>query len=140
QVVLDTNVIVCFFFSKTRQSATARVFDSWFITHRLQLIVSPPIIAEYLELLERVGIEIGRIENFRLRMEAAPTVTRVNLGKRFLFSRDPDDNTLLDTAHTGSARYRVTNDRDLLEIPSKERRGFRFEIVRPAELLRLLEL
>jgi len=139
-VVLDTNVIVGFFLSKTRQSANARVFDSWLITHRLQLIVSAPIIAEYLELLERVGIEIGRIESFKLRMQAGTTVTRVNLGKRFMFSRDPDDNTLLDTAHTGRARYLVTNDRDLLEIPSKERRGFRFEIVRPAELLRLLEL
>jgi putative PIN family toxin of toxin-antitoxin system len=139
-VVLDTNVIVGFFLSKTRQSANARVFDSWLITHRLQLIVSAPIIAEYLELLERVGIEIGRIESFKLRMQAGTTVTRVNLGKRFMFSRDPDDNTLLDTAHTGRARYLVTNDRDLLEIPSKERRGFRFEIVRPAELLHLLEL
>ena len=47
---------------------------------------------------------------------------------------------MTDAAHTGRARYLVTNDRDLLEIPSKERRGFRFEIVRPAELLRLLEL
>ena len=139
-VVLDTNVIVGFFLSKTRQSANARVFDSWLITHRLQLIVSPPIIAEYLELLERVSIDIGRIESFKLRMEAASTVTRVNLGKRFMFSRDPDDNTLLDTAHTGRARYLATNDRDLLEIPPKEHRGFRFEIVRPAELLRLLEL
>jgi len=139
-VVLDTNVIVGFFLSKTRQSANARVFDSWLITHRLQLIVSPPIIAEYLELLERVGIDIGRIESFKLRMEAASTVTRVNLGKRFMFSRDPDDNTLLDTAHTGRARYLVTNDRDLLEIPAKDRRSFRFEIVRPAELLRFLEL
>ena len=118
-VVLDTNVIVGFFLSKTRQSANARVFDSWFITHRLQLIVSPPIIAEYLELLERVDINISRIESFKLRMEAASTVTRVNLGKRFMFSRDPDDNTLLDTAHTGRARYLVTNDRDLLERASR---------------------
>ena len=70
----------------------------------------------------------------------SPTVTRINLGKRFLVSRDPDDDMLLATAHTGRARYLVTNDRDLLEILSKERRGFRFEIVRPAELLRLLEL
>ncbi len=139
-VVLDTNVIVGFFLGKTRHSANARVFDSWLVTHRLQLIVSPPIITEYLELLERVAIEIGRIESFRLRVETGPTVTRINLGKRFMFSRDPDDNALLDTAYTGRARYLVTNDRDLLEIPSKERRIFRFEIVRPAELLRLLEL
>jgi putative PIN family toxin of toxin-antitoxin system len=138
-VVLDTNVVVGFFLSKTRQSANARVFDSWLIARRLQLIVSPPVVAEYLELLERVGIEFGRIQSFRKRVEAAPTVTRINLGRRFPLSRDPDDDILLATAHAGRARYLVTNDRDLLEIPAKERRGFRFEILKPARLLRLLE-
>ncbi len=139
-VVLDTNVVVGFFLSKTRLSANARVFDSWFITHRLQLIVSPSIIAEYLELLGRIGIEASRIERFQKRIEDSPTVTRINLGKRFVLSRDPDDDILLAIAHTGRARYLVTNDRDLLDIPAKERRGFRFEITRPVELLRLLEL
>ena len=135
-VVLDTNVIVGFFLSKTRQSANARVFDSWFITHRLQLIVSPPIIAEYLELLERVGIEIGRIENFRLRMEAAPTVTRVNLGKRFIFSRDPDDNLFVATAMTAGAKFLATQDRDLLVLE----KPFGITIVTPVQLVRLLRL
>ena len=78
-VVLDTNVVVGFFLSSKRRSANARVFDSWLIAHRLQLIVSPPVITEYLELLARLGIEFGRIESFRKRVEAAPTVTRVNL-------------------------------------------------------------
>ena len=63
-----------------------------------------------------------------------------SLGRRFPLSRDPEDDILLATAHAGRARYLVTNDRDLLEIPAKERRGFRFDIVKPVELLRLLEI
>jgi putative PIN family toxin of toxin-antitoxin system len=111
----------------------------WSIERRLQLIVSPPVIDEYFETLERVTDEPHLITLFRQRLQHSPTVTRVNLGRRFAVSRDPDDDILLATAHTGRARYLVTNDRDLLEIPAAERRGFRFEIVKPAQLLRLLE-
>ena len=87
-----------------------------------------------------MGADFKRIARLQARLMKSPTVTRINLGKRFLVSRDPDDDMLLATAHTGRARYLVTNDRDLLEISLKERRRFRFEIVRPAELLKLLEL
>ena len=54
-VVLDTNVIVGQLLSKTRHSANARVYDLWLVRRELQLIVSPPILEEYLELLERLG-------------------------------------------------------------------------------------
>jgi putative PIN family toxin of toxin-antitoxin system len=138
-VVLDTNVIVGFFLSKTRRSANARVFDSWLIARRLQLIVSPPLVAEYHQTLVRLGIDPSRVERFQEKIEGAPTVTRISLGKRFMLSRDPDDNVLLATAHVGRAHYLVTNDLDLLEISASQRRGFRFEIVKPADLLRSLE-
>lgn len=139
RVVLDTNVVVGFFTSKSQLSDNARVFDAWFVRRPLQLIVSSTLTAEYLELLSRIGIEPERINRFRQRLLLVPTVTRVNLGKRFVLSRDPDDDVLLATAHTGRARYLVTNDRDLLEIPAKQKREFRFEIVKPGQLLRLLE-
>ena len=111
----------------------------WSIERRLQLIVSPPLIAEYLQTLERVTDEPDLLALFRERLQRTSTVTRINLGKRFVLSRDPDDDLLLATAHTGRARYLVTNDRDLLEIPVKDRRRFRFEIVKPTHLLRMLE-
>lgn len=137
-VVLDTNVIVGFFTSRTRRSDNARVFDAWLVARRLQLIISPPLLGEYLELLDRIGIEAARVRRFRQRLQTLPTVTRVNLGKRFPVSRDPDDDALLATAHAGRALYLVTSDRDLLEIPGEARQPFRFEIVRPSELLRAL--
>jgi putative PIN family toxin of toxin-antitoxin system len=138
-VVLDTNVIISRFLNRRRLSANVRVYNLWSIERRLQLIVSPPVINEYLETIERVIDEPHLIPLFRARLQHSPTVTRINLGKRFAVSRDVDDDVLLATAHTGRARYLVTNDRDLLEIPAEKRRGFRFEIVKPVELLRLLE-
>ena len=138
-VVLDTNVIISRFLNRRRLSANVRVYNLWSIERRLQLIVSPPVINEYLETIERVIDEPHLIPLFRARLQRSPTVTRINLGKRFAVSRDVDDDVLLATAHTGRARYLVTNDRDLLEIPAERRRGFRFEIVKPVELLRLIE-
>jgi uncharacterized protein len=137
-VVLDTNVIVGQLLSRTRRSANARVFDLWLVKRELQLIVSPPLVEEYLELLARLGVAEERIARFRQRLLAARTVTRVNLGKRFPLSRDPDDDFLLATAHTGRAEYLVTNDRDLLDLTPEEGQLFRFEIVTPTDLLRAL--
>ncbi len=139
-VVFDTNVVIGQATSPARLSPNSRVYDLWLVERRLQLVVSPTLIAEYLEVLGRMGADFKRIARLQARLMKSPTVTRINLGKRFLVSRDPDDDMLLATAHTGRARYLVTNDRDLLEISLKERRRFRFEIVRPAELLKLLEL
>jgi putative PIN family toxin of toxin-antitoxin system len=137
-IVLDTNVLVAQILSKTRRSASSRVFDLWLVRRELQLVVSPPLIEEYLELLRRIRVAEERVELFHRRLLEAGTVTRVNLGKRFLLSRDPDDNMLLATAQAGRARYLVTNDRDLLDIPLEQRRPFRFDIITPYNLLRAL--
>ena len=56
-------------------------------------------------------------------------------GRRFSICRDPDDNLLLDVAQVGRARFLITNDRDLLEIPSEERGPFKFEIVFPVDFM-----
>jgi uncharacterized protein len=138
-VVFDTNVIVAQLLSKTRRSANSRVFDLWLAQRQLQLIVSPPLIEEYLELLRRIEIAEDRIARFHQRLLTAQTVTRVNPGKRFQLSRDADDDFLLATAHAGRAQYLVTNDRDLLDIPAEQRRPFRFEIITPYNLLRTLK-
>ncbi|MGB9178524.1 MAG: putative toxin-antitoxin system toxin component, PIN family, partial [Pyrinomonadaceae bacterium] len=111
-VVLDTNVIVAQLLSKTHRSANSRVFDLWLVQRQLQLIVSPHLIEEYLELLHRIGIAEDRIARFHQRLLTAQTVTRINPGKRFQLSRDADDDFLLATAHAGRAQYLVTNDRD----------------------------
>ncbi len=101
-VVFDTNVIVGQLLSKTRRSANARVYDLWLVRRALQLVVSPLVIDEYLESLERIRIEPERITRFHQRILTAPTVTRVNLGKRFAVSRDMDDDVLTGDGASGA--------------------------------------
>ena len=50
-------------------------------------------------------------------------------------SRDPDDNIVLATASSGNARYLITNDRDLLDLPQDFHQKLKFEIVKPSEFL-----
>lgn len=137
-VVFDTNIIVGQLLAKTRRSANARVYDLWLVKRQLQLIVSEPIVTEYLELLERLGVETENIARFHERLLNSPIVTQTNLGKRFKDSRDSDDNVMLDTAQAGRAKFLITNDRDLLEISGEAKRKFSFQIVKPMEFLSLL--
>ena len=137
-VVLDTNVIVGYYLSRVPQSANARVFRLWRDQRKLQLIVSDEVVTEYLEVLPRLHIEEPRIKRFAERLQRRETVTHVRLGSRFASSRDPDDNVMLATAVTGKAKFLITNDRDLLDLPEKQRQRFKFEIVRPQEFLKRL--
>ena len=66
-VVFDTNVIVGALLSTKRQSVNQRVYRLW-LHRQLQLIVSPEIAAEYLELLERLRISPLQAEAFRERL------------------------------------------------------------------------
>jgi putative PIN family toxin of toxin-antitoxin system len=105
---------------------------------RLQLIVSRPILDEYLGALEMLGAarqNLARLENY---LSMTKTVTQVNLGKRFYLSRDREDNKFLDTAYVGKAKYLVARDADLLDIAKTELRGLRFKIVSPIEPLQQL--
>lgn len=137
-VVFDTNVIVGALLGTKRQSANQRVYRLW-LHRQLQLIVSPEIAAEYLELIERLRIAPLRAEAFRERLQRHDIITHVNLGARFTESRDPDDNLMLATAAVGKAEFLITHDHDLLDIPATQRRRFKFAIVTPVEFLKQTE-
>jgi len=134
-VVLDTNVVVGFFLSRNKASQNAQVFRLWRDQRKLQLILGSDLTAEYLEDLSRLGIGERKVARLAERLANRETVTHVNLGARAIESRDPEDNFVLSSAAAGKARFLVTNDRDLLDIPASDRKKFRFEIVTPRELL-----
>ena len=134
-VVLDTNVVVGFYLSRSARSATRQIFRLWRDLRRIQLIVSEEVIAEYVEVLRRVQIDEHRLRRFHERLITRTTVTHVSLGSRPGASRDPDDNVFLAAALTGKAKFVVSSDPDLLQIPSLERRRFRFAIVSPREFV-----
>jgi putative PIN family toxin of toxin-antitoxin system len=138
-VVLDTNIIVGYYLSRNPRSANAEIIRLWRDERKLQLIVSAEVEEEYLEILARLGVPEGLVNRFAARLRRRETVTRVGLGTRSTASRDPDDNVMIAAALSGRAKFLITNDHDLLDIPELERRKFRFEIVTPAEFLAQVE-
>ncbi|MGH7962934.1 MAG: putative toxin-antitoxin system toxin component, PIN family [Candidatus Binatia bacterium] len=91
--------------------------------------------SEYIEVLRRLHVAEPRLKRFVKRLQRREIVTHVNLGPRFAASRDPDDNLMLATAAVGKAKFLVTNDHDLLDLPPTQRRTFTFEIVTPSAFL-----
>ncbi|MGH9897994.1 MAG: putative toxin-antitoxin system toxin component, PIN family [Pyrinomonadaceae bacterium] len=138
-VVFDTNVIVGFYLSQNPVSAISKLYSLWRDKRRLQLIVCDYIVSEYLEVVERVGVPDQRIKRLKELLIKHNIVTHVSLGARPTDSRDPDDNVLLATALVGGAKFLITNDDDLLDIPSSSKSKFKFSILTPSESILHLE-
>lgn len=138
-VVSDTNIVIGYYLSRNSKSAISRIFHLWRDLRKLQFVISQEMLDEYLEILERISVPKARIEKLKDLLSTSPIVTRVQLGARPTASRDPDDNIILATAIVGKAKFLITNDRDLLDIFDKEKKRFKFEILRPAEFLARLE-
>src|SRR2546425_1270833 len=116
RVVIDTNVWVRGFDSARHDSFNRQVIRQWHIEKRL---VSREVLDEYLHIFETVlEFHPERLARWTRRFNTGDRVTLVDLGPRVIGSRDPDDNVFLSLARTGRAATLVTNDRDLLELPS----------------------
>lgn len=138
-VVLDTNVFVRNFKSRSKSSANRKIIRLWLLEKRLQLVVSPEVVAEYLEIFaEILEMDLQTIQEWRKRFVDDPRVTTVKTGRPYKESRDPDDNVFLSAARAGNAKYLISNDRDLLDIPEPIQRTLPFLIVRPDEFLAAL--
>jgi putative PIN family toxin of toxin-antitoxin system len=139
-VVLDTNVFVRAFKARAEENANRRILRLWLIQRQLQLIVSRELLDEYLDIFgEVLEMDDATLAEWQARFLNDSRCTVVGLGRRYAFSRDPDDNLLLAVASSGPAEFLVTNDRDLLELPMESRQVLRFEILRPAAFLAAVE-
>jgi len=134
-VVFDTNIVTGYYLRSNDASANSRVYRLWRNRRELQLIISPEISDEYLEVLERIGIDERRIARFEKRLNGRDTVTLVTPGPQPTESHDPDDNMMLAAAVTGKAKFLITNDHHLLDIPGEQKRKFRFQILTPKQFL-----
>ena len=134
-VVFDTNVIVSYYLLGHVGSVNTHLFRLWRNRRELQLITSIEIVREYFDVLDRLGIDERRIARFHTRLNSRDTVTLVSPGSQPTESSDPDDNIFLAAAIAGKARFLITNDRHLLDIPAQEQRKFRFQILTPKMFL-----
>ena len=138
-VVLDTNVVIGYYLSRSSQSTNSRIFHLWRDERKLQLIVSRAVVDEYLEVLARLNVAEPQIKLLAERFLKRSNFTLVKLGAQPRVSRDPEDNPILAAAIAGKAKFLVTNDHDLLDISETEKQSFKFEIVTPAEPLARLK-
>lgn len=116
RIVLDT-VVILRSLLEPRSRAAAVLFD-----HALayEMIVSPDIIAEYLDVLGRPRIvskfpSAGR-RNLQVVLYMISNATVVHPTSLPTICRDPSDAKFLAAASLASASYLVTEDKDLLVL------------------------
>lgn len=137
-VVFDTNIFIRNFKARSTSSPNRRAIRLWLLEKQLQLVLSPELMEEYLEIFEEIlGFDAGLIAAWRQRFEDDNRTTIVNLGRRFIESRDADDNIVLATAFAGHAKFLLTNDRDLLELPREFSKTLPFQITTPARFFKI---
>ena len=103
------------------------------------LVLSPPLIREILEVLQRPEItrKFRAVEDLDMRrvLDLLAQATIVELDDVPAISRDPKDDTILATADVGDVDYIVSEDRDLVILKAHGRA----KIVDTETFLRLFE-
>jgi uncharacterized protein len=116
KVVLDTNVVVS---AHLRAGGLEAFVLDLALASKLQLYVSPDVLAEYEEVLRRprFRIESKKVtQSLRLIKKRATSVTPT---LTLSVSPDPDDNRFLECAEAANADYLVTGNRR--HFPAKYR-------------------
>lgn len=114
RVVVDTNILV----SAVLGGALKVIVDAW-KAQKFTLIVSEPIVHEYLDVLNRPKFkltqeEISATTDFLLTL--AEFVTPLETVSAIV--ADPTDNKFLDAALAANADYLVSGDAHILDLES----------------------
>jgi putative PIN family toxin of toxin-antitoxin system len=114
---------------------------------RLELVVSPAVLAEVRDVLTRPktlrkfpALTLEAVGTF-LEDVTAIAVTLPDVPKVFTLARDPKDEPYIDLALAAKARYLVSRDNDLLDLMEDERFRRQYPdltIIDPVSLLREL--
>ena len=129
KLVLDTNVIL----SGTVFGGMVEIIIDLIVENKLQLFISPNLIKEVLEKLDKFKAGETSTTKTMTVLEAGELV---NPSVKIAVCRDPKDNYILELAETCKADYVITRDNDLLELPNK--RWKNTKIVKPEEFLSYL--
>jgi len=136
-VVIDTNVFIGNFISRSPRSPNRRVIRLWLIDRAFKLALSAGIRTEYLRIFDEVlGFDSDRKTRWERRFGDKRWIQDVRTVKERRISRDPDDNMFIAAAIAARTRFLVTNDRDLLDISDEDKRELKFQIVTPSQFLK----
>lgn len=115
RVVIDTNVVVSGIFWTGTPGC---VLDAW-TTGAFLLLVTPSILEEYFEVIDRIAVKTGRAElATRWKTALFDYTVMVKATYRYDGCRDPDDAMFVECAVTAGASYIVSGDDDLLTLGS----------------------
>ena len=116
RVVLDTNTLVSALLFFGVASRSVALWQS----RRLTVLVSKPIVEEYLRVLAYPKFRLTEAEiRSLIETQVLPFVETVTPRRRLrVVKSDPDDDKFLECAVAGRARYLITGDRDLLHLGS----------------------
>jgi putative PIN family toxin of toxin-antitoxin system len=134
RITLDTNILTS---SLIKRGAPRKLFRK-VAEKEVTLVLSKKIIGEFEEVMHREKfqkyVKPEEVKEFVeiLSRTAEFTDIKSNFNE---IKEDPDDNTVLNTAYDGKARYIVTGDRHLLAL--KKFKGIK--IVRTTEMLKIIE-
>lgn len=128
RVVVDTNVFVSSFFGGNPR----KIVDLW-KSGQVTICLSKPIIDEYVEVLQRLGLqnerELGELLNLFAR--GLHVLFSANTPELHLVKEDPDDDKFIECAVALKADFVISGDKNLIAI--KDYMSIR--IVTPKEFL-----
>jgi len=118
RVVLDTNVVISGFLSPGGPAAS--LVDLW-AEGKITVLVSPPLVEEYLGVLarpkfDRAGPTAERLHLLQELIALDNTELVVPKEKVAVIKEDPADNLVLECAAAGRADYIVSGDGHLLRL------------------------
>jgi putative PIN family toxin of toxin-antitoxin system len=119
RVVFDCNL---FLQGIANRNSPARKALRLFFDGRISLFVSEPIIRELRDVLNRAevrrrlpGINDRIVNGFLTKLEAK-AILLANVPEEFHYERDPDDERYINLAIVANATYRVSRDKDLIDL------------------------
>lgn len=113
KVVLDTNVFISSFFGGNPR----KVIDLW-KSGEITLCLSPEIIEEYIEVLQRLGLQNEREleELTNLFAKGFHSLFTSQTPSLQIVEKDPDDDKFIECAVALNAKYVVSGDKALQDI------------------------
>lgn len=114
RAVLDTNIYVAAFLSKSPTSPTNEILDRWEAGEFI-LLITAALLDEVIEKLNDRGIDRQITQNLIARLDQAAVNIFLDAVPAVV-AADPDDDVILACAVNGGADYLVTYDSHLLDL------------------------
>jgi uncharacterized protein len=113
KVIIDTNILISAAISGRKPE---EVINFIIASSDYQWIVSPSILDEYVQVLNRPKLKLNSQQKQRWLDLIYQRTTLVNVAQKVYFERDPKDAKFIECSIAADADFLITGDRDFEEI------------------------